>query len=195
MKKTLDYGHAPSNYSTEDTTWKRYCKKLLQYTTQRLSNQFLDSVVTECIVTNDDRSINYFDEEKFLKLSGEFFDKTFIEVIINTNSDRLSTAKITHVKEPKAPKAPKASWEGALSAVQNNDRIVKSNAGAIDIENDERFDVDGMDQLMAGLEVLSARDKAKRKEKFGTEVDTGRLHKCGELVIKTEDLVRIRRNK
>jgi len=179
MEKTPDYGHAPSNYSTEDTTWKRYCKKLLQSTTQRLSNQFLDNVVTECIVTNDDRSINYFDEEKFLNLAGEFFDKTFIEVIINTNSDRLSTAKITYVKEPKEQKA---SWELALSAVQNNDRIVKGAAGAIDIENDERFDVDGMDQLMASLEVLSARDKAKRKEKFGTEIDTSRLHKCGEIM-------------
>ena len=177
MEKTPDYGHHPSNYSTEDTTWKRYCKKLLQSTTQRLSNQFLDNVVTECIVTNDDRSINYFDEEKFLNLAAAFFDKTFIEVIINTSSDRLSTAKITHVKEPAI----------AIDMTQDtvaarNDKIVKGTAGAIDIDNDDRFDVDGMDQLMSSLEILSTRDKAKRKEKFGTEIDTSRLHKCGEIM-------------
>ena len=176
MEKTPDYGHAPSNYSTEDTTWKRYCKKLLQSTTQRFSNQFLDNVVTECIVTNDDRSINYFDEEKFLNLAAEFFDKTFIEVIINTNSDRVSTAKIMHVKTPQS------RAENVLTAAQLNDKIANGSSGAIDFDNDDRFDVDGMDQLMARLEILSARDKAKRKEKFGTEIDTSRLHKCGEIM-------------
>ena len=111
-----------------------------------------------------------------MNLAAEFFDKTFIEVIINTNSDRVSTAKIMHVKTPQS------RAENVLTAAQLNDKIANGSSGAIDIDNDDRFDVDGMDQLMASLEILSARDKAKRKEKFGTEIDTSRLHKCGEIM-------------